>query len=299
MRSHDLVDGEEVGGEAEPGDRVELVVEAVDDLAQPARGQAGVACGRSPPRSACAAGRRRPRSPPGRGRGSRAGARSRCRGRPAGRAGTGRRGRGWRASRPAASCSAARRARDLARDRVHRGRAREVALGAHPVEVARVERDEPAGGVEHVGRRRAPGVDVADGVREDGRHAGGAGELEHAGGVADARRTALRAVVAHDLDGQRPGGRAAAHRARTARATSGRRASTARPTSESGPSRTSEPRPGHRRAAPRVLGDGLQRRRPADPAPRAGGCRTPAGTAGPSPLPRAGPPPGPRRARAR
>ena len=94
------------------------------------------------------------------------------------------------------------RARPPARPTPCGCRSREVALGTHPVEVAGVERYEPAGGVEHVGRRRAPGVDIADGVREDGRHAGGVGELEHAGGVADARRTALRAVVAHDLDGQ-------------------------------------------------------------------------------------------------
>ena len=55
----------------------------------------------------------------------------------------------------------------------------QVALGGAPVDVPRVERDQPAGGVQHVGGRGVEGVDVADGVAEHHRHALLGGEPEH------------------------------------------------------------------------------------------------------------------------
>ena len=74
----------------------------------------------------------------------------------------------------------------------------QVALGGAPVDVPRVERDQPAGRVQHVGGRRVQGVDVPDGVAQHDRQPGLLGEPQHRlrpGPVAPA-------AVVHDLEHQ-------------------------------------------------------------------------------------------------
>jgi hypothetical protein len=85
----------------------------------------------------------------------------------------------------------------------HLAGAGQVARGGGAVEVAGVEPDQPAGGVEHVGRGGPIRRGVADGGGEHGGNARLAGEAQHPGGVAETARGALRAVVADHLDGQR------------------------------------------------------------------------------------------------
>ncbi len=74
-----------------------------------------------------------------------------------------------------------------------------------PVEVARVEDDEAAGGVEDVDGPGVGGVDVPDDRGEDGRGAGLVGEREHVPGMAAAARRAVGAAVADDLDDEGAG----------------------------------------------------------------------------------------------
>ena len=91
---------------------------------------------------------------------------------------------------------------DLEGARVHRRGVGEVAGVGDPVEVARVEHDEPAGGVEQVDGAHLLGVGVAHRGGEHGGQAGGVGQAEQAGRVRAAAGGALRAAVVDDLDGQ-------------------------------------------------------------------------------------------------
>ena len=81
--------------------------------------------------------------------------------------------------------------------------AREVAGVGDPVEVAGVEGDEPAGGVEHVDGAPLLRVGVADRGGEHGGHARRRRPARAAGRRATRRPGgALRAAVADDLDGE-------------------------------------------------------------------------------------------------
>ena len=91
---------------------------------------------------------------------------------------------------------------DLEGARVHRRGAREVPGVGDPVEVARVEHDEPAGGVEQVDGAHLLGVGVAHRGAEHGGQAGGVGQAEQVGRVRAAAGGALRPAVVDDLDGQ-------------------------------------------------------------------------------------------------
>ena len=91
---------------------------------------------------------------------------------------------------------------DLERGGVHLRGAREVPGVGDPVEVARVEDDEAAGGVEQVDGAHLVGVDVAHRGGEHGGDAGRVGEGEQARGVRPASGSALGAAVEDDLDGE-------------------------------------------------------------------------------------------------
>ena len=71
-------------------------------------------------------------------------------------------------------------------------------LGVAPVDVAQVERHQPAGRVEHVGGRGVGAVGVAHDVGEDRTGALGSGEAEHAGGPAHVARTPVADHFDHD-----------------------------------------------------------------------------------------------------
>ncbi len=97
-----------------------------------------------------------------------------------------------------------RRARDLPRDPLHLGRGLQPRLPVG-LRAEGPERPERAGRVEHVARERVVGLEVADGVGEHRGDAVGVGELEHAGGVAEARGLAGLCEVADHLDDHRAG----------------------------------------------------------------------------------------------
>ena len=80
--------------------------------------------------------------------------------------------------------------------------AREVPGVGDPVEVARVEDDEAAGGVEQVDGAHLVGVDVAHRGGEDGGDAGRVGEGEQPGSVRPASGGSFRTTVQHHLDGE-------------------------------------------------------------------------------------------------
>ena len=92
---------------------------------------------------------------------------------------------------------------DVESERVHERCRRQVAGGRDAVEVSGVERDEPAGGVEHVDDRGVLRVGVAHRCRDDARDADLAGQREHAAGLAEAAGQVLGAAVADHLDDDR------------------------------------------------------------------------------------------------
>ena len=148
--------------------------------------------GRSPPRSARAA-RPAARPPPASSSGKWTSPMPRSRrGSTAHRsasAGCGRAGRAPRRSSPAARATwSATSAICLPRQ--------QGGLGVAPVDVAQVERDQPAGRVEDVGGRGVGAVGVAHDVGEHGAGALLGGEPEQPGGASDV----ARAAVADDLD---------------------------------------------------------------------------------------------------
>ena len=85
---------------------------------------------------------------------------------------------------------------------MHRRGAREVPGVGDPVEVARVEHDEPPGGVEDVDGAHLLGVGVAHRGGEHGGDAGRVGEAEQPGRVRATPGCALGTAVVHDLDGE-------------------------------------------------------------------------------------------------
>jgi hypothetical protein len=103
-------------------------------------------------------------------------------------------GRGEQVARGIAAETGA--AHDVVGDEVHLLAALEIGLGVDPVDVPRVERDQPARGVENVERRTVAAVSAANGVGEDDRDIEVTRERQQSRGFRDVTGTAM----AHDFD---------------------------------------------------------------------------------------------------
>ena len=97
----------------------------------------------------------------------------------------------------------------LKRARNVRNDPRTLAVARGRVEVARVENDEPAGGVEDVGDDGIGPVPVADGRREDGPQPGLVGQVEQGPGLPHAAGGAVGTVVEDHVERHRFGGQQA------------------------------------------------------------------------------------------